>query len=172
MAAANEEDDKDADEEDNEDDEEEDAAVRVAAAVAWCRSTAALTSSPASTSKSCPNTFVHSAICPLGIPTGLVFGLLLDHALESDPGRFHGEPGLLRGMRVSRWHRGQQGDNDSFYDGFLLVLPRRLLSRLTLRHTSCQCGGLKSERLPTNSHSKRKPPTNSHFLINSVCELS
>ena len=73
VAAADEDDDMDADEEENEDEDddeevEEDAAVRgpaMAAAAAWCRNTAVLTSSPASTSKLCPNTFFHSAICPL-----------------------------------------------------------------------------------------------------------
>ena len=67
-ADEDEDDDMDADEEeteeedDDDEDEEEDAAVRAAA---WCRNTAVLTSSPASTSKLGPNTFFHSAICPL-----------------------------------------------------------------------------------------------------------
>jgi len=70
VAAADEDedDDMDADEEeteeedDDDEDEEEDAAVRAAS---WCRNTAVLTCSPASTSKLGPNTFFHSAICPL-----------------------------------------------------------------------------------------------------------
>jgi len=68
VAAADEDDEMDADEEeteeedDDDEDEEEDAAVRAAS---WCRNTAVLTCSPASTSKLGPNTFFHSAICPL-----------------------------------------------------------------------------------------------------------
>ena len=71
VAAADEDDDMDADEEeteeedDDDEDEEEDAAVRAASWCRNCRNTAVLTCSPASTSKLGPNTFFHSAICPL-----------------------------------------------------------------------------------------------------------